>query len=287
MRWSGNLITVKAPAKINLTLEVLGKRPDGYHEIRSIFQAIAFYDTLTFNSTPGVSISCDLPEWSAAKSLVSKAAVLLQQYSHVKKGAAIRIDKQILVSSGLGGDSSDAAAALRGLNQLWKLDLSTDKLLALASQLGSDVPFFLHGGTAFASGRGEVLESLPSFPRMWVLLVIPDIPAVPRKTTRMYAALKPSHFTDGSITQNLAVSLKKGINFDPSLLFNTFENIAFEIYSRLAAYKEHLLKLGASRVHLAGSGPTLYTVFPHRAPAQDFYQRCQEQGMKINLAETI
>jgi 4-diphosphocytidyl-2-C-methyl-D-erythritol kinase len=281
------LITLKAPAKINLTLEVQRRRQDGYHEIHSVLQTIAMYDTLHFRTAPGISIKCDMPGWSAEKSLVGKAVRLLQESTAGIKGAAIEIEKRIPLLSGLGGDSSDAAAALRALNRLWKLHLSQDKLFSLAASLGADVPFFLRGGTALAEGRGETITPLPSIPGMWAVLVLPDVPVAPGKTARMYAALKPSHFTDGSIAQRLMETLHKGGFPDLSLLFNSFENIAFEKYPGLSVYKEHVIKLGAPHVHLAGSGPALFTMFNDKSKTDELYRCCKDQGMNVFLVSTL
>lgn len=281
------MMTLKAPAKINLTLEVLRKRPDGFHEIRSILQTIDLSDTLYIQSGKGISFRCDMDGWSAQKSLLSKAVTLLRGETGCNLGADIRIEKRIPLLSGLGGDSSDAVALLKALNTMWKLNLSDEKLTGLALILGSDVPFFFKGGMALAQGRGEILSPLPPLEKLWVLLVFPDIPVGLDKTAKMYASLKSSHFTDGSVTQKLAESLKKGKPFDNSLLFNTFENVAFEVFKGLDIYKEHLVKLGAPSVHLAGSGPALFTLFKDKPAAEDLHQRCKKQGIKSYLANTL
>ncbi|MCJ7604690.1 MAG: 4-(cytidine 5'-diphospho)-2-C-methyl-D-erythritol kinase, partial [Dehalococcoidales bacterium] len=197
------MLTLKTPAKINLTLEVLGKRPDGYHEIRSVLQAVGLYDTLTFEKSRKLSVTGSLPEWKAEASLVTKAAQLLQGATGYKKGASIHVEKRIPLMSGLGGDSSDAAATLTGLNQLWSLGLEREKLAELGSKLGSDVAFFLSGGTALAEGRGELVTLLPSLPRKWVVLMMPEVPVEAGKTAEMYFNLKPEHYTDGQTTRRL------------------------------------------------------------------------------------
>ena len=281
------MVTIKAPAKINLTLEVLRKRSDGFHDIRSVLQAVDLYDTLHIEAGKGISFKCDMEGWSAEKSLVSRAVKLLQESADCNKGAEIKIEKRISLMSGLGGDSSDAAALLRALNDFWGLHLSQEKLIELASQLGSDVAFFLRGGTALATGRGETITALPPLAAMWVVLVVPDVPVEPGKTGKMYAALKPPHFTDGKITEKLVETLHKGIAFNPSLLFNTFENIAFDNFKGLMVYKEHLIKLGAPRVHLAGSGPALFTIFQEKSKAGELYKRCKTQGINVYLAATL
>ncbi|HEX9975803.1 MAG TPA: 4-(cytidine 5'-diphospho)-2-C-methyl-D-erythritol kinase, partial [Dehalococcoidales bacterium] len=220
------MIAISAPAKINLTLEVLGKRDDGYHEIRSVIQTISLCDNLTFEPANSLEFKSDSAEWAAEKSLVSRAAMLLQPTGSHSHGATIGVKKRIPLLSGLGGDSSDAAATLEGLNKLWKLGLSREDLLPLARQLGSDVAFFLYGGTALVEGRGEKITPLPPLPQRWVVLAIPDTPRLPEKTKRLYARLKINHYTDGQITEKFIKALKEGKELKPSLLFNTFENVA-------------------------------------------------------------
>jgi len=280
------MLTVLAPAKINLTLEVLGERPDGYHEIRSLIQTIDLCDSLRFQVSHNIKFGCDNPELVVAESLISRATALLQETTGCSKGATIEITKRIPLSAGLGGDSSDAAAILYGLNRLWELGLSLKELTELALKLGSDVPFFLYGGTALAEGRGEIITPLPPLPQRWVVLMIPPLPHMAEKTKRLYASLKPSHYTDGKITENFIKALKEGREFKPSMLFNTFENVAFEQFPGLEVYKGHFLKLGAPSVHLAGSGPALFTLVEDRAEAEDLYTRCKQQGMECYLAET-
>ena len=281
------MLTVRAPAKINLTLEVLGERPDGFHEIRSLFQAINLCDSLSFSLSDKLRFACDDADFIPEESLVSRAAALLQQTSDFSKGATIEIKKSIPLTAGLGGDSSDAAAVLSGLNKLWDLGLSLPELVELAPRLGSDVAFFVYGGTALVEGRGERVIPLPSLPRSWVVLLMPPLPRVPEKTAQLYAALKPGHYTDGQVTQKLTSQLNEGGEFKPSLLFNTFENVAFDFFPELKVYREHYLKLGAQDVHLAGSGPTLFTIMEDKAQAEELYQRCQDQGLESYLVETL
>ncbi|GAI41543.1 unnamed protein product, partial [marine sediment metagenome] len=173
------MLTVKAPAKVNLTLEVLGKRPDGYHEIRSVIQTINLCDSLRFRLNDKLQFGSDNPDFVVEESLVSRAAALLRQTTGCSKGARIEIGKRIPLASGLGGDSSDAAAILRGLNKLWRLGLSSAELLELAPRLGSDVAFFLYGGMALVEGRGERVTPLPPLPHRWVVLLMPPVPGMP------------------------------------------------------------------------------------------------------------
>jgi 4-diphosphocytidyl-2-C-methyl-D-erythritol kinase len=278
------MLTERAPAKINLTLEVLGRRPDGFHEVRSIIQAIDLCDYLYFDEIEGTGITCDMPGWAPEKSLVTKALDLLREATGGRMGVSLKIEKHIPLLAGLGGDSSNAAAVLRGLDRLWGLGLPDEKLAETAARLGSDVVFFLRGGTALAEGRGEQVTPLPSPPERWIVLVVPDIAREEGKTGKMYAALKQEHFTGGDITIKGAAALRRG-GFADELLFNTFENVAFEDF-RMRTYVEHLLKMGAPRVHLAGAGPALFAMFQDGAGAESLYRSCRGQGMEAYLAKT-
>jgi len=280
------MVEVKAPAKINLTMEVLGERPDGFHEIRSVIQTIDLHDTLRFHSGRKLQFRCDGPGFVIEESLVPKAAALLQEASGCTKGATIEVKKRIPLVAGLGGDSSDAAAVLSGLNKLWNLRLSTPKLGELAARLGSDVPFFLYRGTALLEGRGEVVKALPPLSRWWVVLLLPPFSKVPEKTRQLYASLKPDHYTDGQITEKLVGFLNEGRSFRPLMLHNAFEGVAFDLFPKLKLYRDHFVKLGAYRVHVAGSGPALFTMMDDQMQAENLYARCQLQGLESYLAST-
>jgi 4-diphosphocytidyl-2-C-methyl-D-erythritol kinase len=189
--------------------------------------------------------------------------------------------------SGLGGDSSDAAAILRGLNQLWDLGLPLPELVRLASQLGSDVAFFLYGGTALVRGRGEIVTPLSSLPHTWVVLVIPPVPEIPNKTGRLYAAIKSEHYTKGQITDRLLATLNSGGEVTPSMLFNVFESVAWDMLNQLSEYREQFLKAGADYVHLAGSGPALFTLIKDKIQADKIHESLQRQGLEAYLVETL
>jgi len=281
------MLTVLAPAKINLTLEVLAKRQDGFHEIRSVIQTINLCDSLSFQLSQDITFEPDMPDWIAEESLVSRAVSLLKETTGCSEGVTVEVKKRIPMMSGLGGDSSDAAAVLRGLNQLWGLNLSKDKLLELARQLGSDVAFFLYGGTALVEGRGEIVTPLPPLPHRWVVLAIPPVPRLPGKTKQLYESLGANHYTDGQITQRLAEELKAGGEFTSSLLFNTFENVAFTSFAGLDVSRSHFVKIGAADVHLAGSGPALFTVVKDKDKAEELCILLQNQRLEPYLTETL
>jgi 4-diphosphocytidyl-2-C-methyl-D-erythritol kinase len=284
------VLTVTALAKINLTLEVLGKRPDGYHSIRSVIQTVNLCDRLHFKLSRQTEFKCpsaEGPEWAAEKSLVSHTVDLVRKITGYSEGVTIEVEKRIPLVSGLGGDSSDAVATLKGLNKLWQLGLPAEKLHELATQLGSDVPFFLNGGTALMEGRGETITPLPPLAETWLILMIPAIPRPPRKTEQLYAALKTNHYTDGQITERLTKEIRNGKKLNPALLFNTFENVAFERYAELAVYRDHILKIGATNVHLAGSGPALFTVVNNKAEGEDIVKRLKSQHLDLHLVQTM
>ena len=281
------MLTVLAPAKLNLTLEVLAKRRDGFHEIRSVIQTINLCDSLHFQLSQNIEFKSSMPDLIPEDSLVSKATSLLRQATGCSNGATIEVSKRIPLVSGLGGDSSDAAATLRGLNKLWGLGLSPPELLELASQLGSDVAFFVYGGTAVVKGRGEVVTPLPSLPHMWVVVMVPPVPRMPGKTERLYASLKARHYTDGQITDRLVAWLTGGGEVTPSSLSNVFDDVAFDSFTGLGEYWQQFLEAGAQEVHLAGSGPSLFALIKDKAQAEKLYLNLQQQGLESYLTDTL
>ena len=273
-----------APAKVNLTLEVMGKRPDGYHEIRSIMQTVSIFDSLEFTHADTVEVLSGNPGWQAEASLVPRAAAALQGETGCLKGARIVVNKLIPLFSGLGGDSSDAAATLTGLASLWGLDIHVAELTNVAAGLGSDVPFFIRGGTALAEGRGEVVTPLPPFPRRYLVIVVPDVPGHSGKTRRQFESLKEADFTSGEITKKMAVAISSGR--EPPALYNVFEAVVFGPDSPLNPYVGMLAKSGADNLHLAGSGPAMFSVFEDREAAAALHVRWLKSGLDTFLAET-
>ncbi len=281
------MLTVSACAKVNLTLEVLGKRPDGYHNIASIMQAIDLCDTLTFEPHSDISLKCSVPSLNAPQNLVLRAARMLAKQSGTSQGARIYLDKRIPEAGGLGGGSSDAASALKGLNQLWGLGLSTENLAERAAALGSDVAFFLYGGTALASGRGEKITPLKPATEAWLVLLIPAIELTPEKTERLYGQTTSSIYTDGKATNRLKAHLETGRPMQPSWMFNVFEKVAFDFFPGLSVYKQRFLHAGAHSVHLAGSGPTLFTIAADQHEAHDIWHRLRGMGLSAEMARTV
>ena len=277
-------LTVRAPAKINLTLEVLSKRGDGYHEIRSVIQTIDLCDIITIDEGKDTSFKSTIKEWDPEMSLVSKAVHLFREVTGITRNVSITIEKNIPMMAGLGGDSSDAAAVLRGLNRLYETNLPKEELHRIAEQLGSDVPFFLYGGTALIEGRGEIVTPLPSVPEMCLVLAVPSIDTLPGKTGRLFQRLTANHYTGGEVTGRFVEILTSGEKIPP--LFNTFENIAYDVFPGLGVFREHFIKLGAEKVHLAGSGPVLFTVVTDLSAAEDLYRQLEKQRMNPILSKT-
>ena len=259
-----------AAAKINWTLEVLGRRGDGYHEVRSLIQTVGLCDALEFTPADRLELQVEGAHQPSQHDLVLRAAALLGGGGG--GGARIRLNKRVPVAAGLGGGSSDAAAALRGLNELWRLGYSDARLAEMGAGVGSDVAFFVYGGTALAEGRGERITSLPDLPPTWLVLLAPPF-RLPEKTGRMYAALTPAGFTDGARTEALQRRLHRGLPIADADLYNVFQRAAYEVFEGLDAYRDALLAAGARRVHLAGSGPALFALSPDEGTARAVHER--------------
>jgi len=277
----------EAYAKINLTLEITGKRTDGYHEIASVVQVIDLRDTLYFRPDDHISLSCSVPQLAWPGNLVIQAVKLLQDAVGTRRGVAISLDKGIPVAAGLGGGSSDAAVTLEAVKEMWGLGLGRESLCGMAARLGSDVPFFVGGGrTAVLAGRGEKVTYLPSPPRSWVVLVRPPI-QIANKTREMYARVSPSQFTTGDYTRTMAEAIEKGDRVALELCYNVFDDIGFSSLGKLADYRDRFLTAGAAQVHLAGSGPALFSLVQDRSEAEDICRRLRKQNVEVYVAETV
>lgn len=266
-------MNVKAPAKINLALDIVGKLPDGYHQISTIFQQIPLFDELTFRkaATPEIRMSCHHPGVPGGeKNLVHRAALLLlssykNSLTYQKwPGLNIMLKKNIPVAAGLGGGSSDAAATLRALNALWNLEFSLEKLECLGAKIGMDVPFFLHGGTARATHCGEKIQPLPALRISPVLIIVPKNV---RKLSTAVQYQKIDHYSHGLHEKNTKKLAKMIINRTPIAAIDTdfFHNDFDALYAGIfALLQKKLYKAGATAVHCCGSGPAFYALFTAR-----------------------
>ena len=279
---------LRAPAKVNLGLEIVGRRADGYHDLVTIFQTVALYDELTLTPAPTgpLALTAD-PALGGEGNLVLRAARALAAHSGVAAGATLALTKRIPVAAGLGGGSSDAAATLRGLRAAWALDITDATLAELATSLGADVPFFLRGGTALATGIGERLVSLPPPAPLWFVLLTPTLPLPPDKTRQLYGALKPADFGDGARTEAQAARLRRGESLDPALLVNSFAGPLYRLLPALATWRDRFLAAGADWVQPSGSGPTLYTLAPSAEMGQAIAARLGQDGARVEVVQSL
>jgi len=271
-------LTLSAPAKLNLGLEVTGRRSDDFHDLVTIFQAVTLEDTLTLSvlspshATVGqhkTTFSCSDPVLAGPDNLVTRAVDLVRSVTGRDDPLAVTLTKAIPAASGLGGASSDAATTLIGLNDLWSLGLSGPDLNRLALRLGSDVPFFLLGGCALAVGRGERLRSLGIVAAPWFVVVAPALSApIPRKTQSLFAALSIDDMTSGEKVRIQAAGLESGDALDPDLLDNSFERQLYRLRPELERVRDALSLAGAPFVAVSGAGPSHYSAVESRGDAE-------------------
>ena len=279
-------VTVTAPAKVNLTLEVLGKREDGYHEIASVMQAISFFDTVTFLPSDEIKVLAEIEDLETWDNLVYRAAMLLRDTSGVSAGAEVQLDKQIPLASGLGGGSSDAAATLLGLDRLWSLGLGEEELKELAAQLGSDVPFFVTGGTALVEGRGEQVSNVKAPPTLCLVLAFPDH-RLENKTATAYKTLSHTDHTDGRRTADLVERIEAGAEITHDSLFNVFDRVAAQIFPGIGGSRSILQEASGMPVHLSGAGPTLFSSVDGPDEGERVVSKCVAQGLDSRLVRTL
>lgn len=260
-------LTLAAPAKINLGLEVTGRRRDGYHDLVTVFVTLALHDTVILEPADELTVDCSMPALAGSSNLVWRAAELLRETARERgcwsadakeAGARIGIKKRVPVAGGLGGGSSDAVAALVGLRRLWNVPVDDADLASVAARLGADGPFFLGGGAALATGRGDRCQRLELPPSRDLILIHPDVPEVTGKTAHLYRALRASDFSDGSTVLSVAEALRASRWPPPGLIVNTFARAARAVFPGLGDTISVVERSLGSPVHLTGSGPTLY-----------------------------
>jgi 4-diphosphocytidyl-2-C-methyl-D-erythritol kinase len=269
-------LEILAPAKLNLGLEVIGRRDDGFHEIATIFVAIDLYDRLTLTPSDDLELTCDDDALAGSANLAYRALHVLREEINHPDGARIELSKRIPAAAGLGGGSSDAAAALIGGRDLWGSDVSDDRLHEIAARLGSDVPFFLRGGCAVGRGRGELLEPLPLPEGLWFVVVVPDV-MIPRKTATLFSLLNDGDFSDGSRIADQTGRLASGLPLDEALLGNAFARTLYELAPELADLPEVMIGAGASTVVISGAGPAHYAVVSDDVEAEEIAARVRER----------
>jgi 4-diphosphocytidyl-2-C-methyl-D-erythritol kinase len=276
--------------KINWTLQVLGKRPDGYHELVTVLQTISLRYELTFSGSDDEEfvLSCNDPEIPVDQTnLISRAACALRERTGQHKGVNVHLEKQIPSQAGLGGGSSNAAVALLALNELWSCGLSLGELSSVAATIGADVPFFLMAGTAMGEGTGTKLSALPDAPQRQLIIVSPRAGV---STTDAYEALNRPSLTTYSSTSILARSFAASnlADCDQWQLENDFENMIFEIEPEIRRAKKALLDSGARGALLAGSGSSVFGIFPDEESRQRGLDSLKvETGWRVFSCNTI
>ena len=281
-----------AAAKINLGLKVLNRRPDGYHNLESVMQQVSLADYLTFErvSSPGWQFKSTVPRLGGEDNLVCRAArFLAKRVGASPPGVKITLYKNIPSGAGLGGGSSDAAATLRGLNIFWRLGLSSRELAELGASLGSDIPFFLHGGgTAFARGRGELISPLPPLPLFWVVLAKPSRLSI--STASVYGGLeeKMSPVLSPNILREAILKADREaiLNWLGTGAINSLQSSVLTCYPRLGRLRRRMGELGL-KAAMSGSGPTFFALSNSYSLARQAAQILQAEGYRAILCWTV
>jgi len=280
------ILRLPAYAKVNLGLEILGRRADGFHEIVSVTQIVSLADTVEVTTSDTLSIEMDPPLVGEGDNLAGTAALALASDTGRAPTAAVRIVKRIPLAAGLGGGSSDAAATLRLLDRLWGTSLGTARLTRIAAALGSDVPLFLGGGLSLVRGRGEIVAPLKSTAPYALLLMYPG-GAPPDKTRALYEALSPGDFGDGSATRSLGDWLRACRSVQEAALVNGFDAAADRVYPGFAGLRAELVGLLGRPVHLSGAGPTLFALFDRSGTARTAAEQVRRPGLITFVARSV
>lgn len=277
-------VTLKALAKINLGLDVLGKRENGYHDVRMIMQTIYLYDNVTLSKTeePGIQLETNLFYLPIdTNNIAYKAAKLLIDEFHIQEGIHIKLEKHIPVAAGMAGGSSNAAAVLVGMNRLFSLGLSEEALMKRGVTLGADVPYCIMRGTVLAEGIGEILTPLPALPKCYVLIAKPGI-SVSTKT--VYEKLDAGAIKDHPDIDGILEGLEsQDIKKIASSMGNVLERVTIEEYPVIEKIKNAMKEAGALNAMMSGSGPTVFGIFENRQTAKEAQRKLRE----MNIAKQV
>ncbi|MEN1966466.1 4-(cytidine 5'-diphospho)-2-C-methyl-D-erythritol kinase [Lentibacillus sp. N15] len=261
----------RAPAKINLSLDVLRKREDGFHEVAMIMTAIDLVDRIELHplAEDRIEVAADnqyVP--NNERNLAYKAAAILKDKYHVREGVRIKIEKNIPVSAGLGGGSSDAAAVLRGLNQMWSINNSLKELASIGEEIGSDVPFCVYSTTALATGHGERIQELSSPPSCYVVLAKPNIGV---STRGVFQRVDLSEIIHPNTNEVLTAIEQADFGSLAANIGNALESITFRLHPEVEQIKKKMIQSGANGVLMSGSGPTIVGLVEHYSKARRIY----------------
>ncbi|MBO40249.1 MAG: 4-(cytidine 5'-diphospho)-2-C-methyl-D-erythritol kinase [Chloroflexi bacterium] len=283
-----------APAKINIALEVVNKRSDGFHNIDTVMSAISLSDTVTLTKTSpnsGVrlkTLGVGTNPIAQSDNLALRAATLLADRASIKRpDVNIELEKRIPLSAGLGGGSSDAAAVLRGLNVLWDINWPPDKIANLGSELGSDIPFFVYGGCARCTGRGEVVSPLPDGWSMNLVVLMPIVPYIKNKTSLMFQNLTTSDFSDGRHSWRVAQRLARGAPPATADIVNGFESTFSRLYPNVLSQFESYDFERTTQLHLSGAGPAVFTFLRKDAEFELLREHFQKLGAQCFMTQTL
>lgn len=277
------MITLNAHAKINLSLDVLNKRDDGYHNLKMIMQTLQLHDIITIQEIKsGIEIECDAPYVPSNNSNIAyKAAEILIQKFGLNSGVRIKIEKIIPVAAGLAGGSSDAAAVLKGMNNLFDLGMNQQQLMDIGKTIGADVPYCIVGGTALAEGIGEIITPLPKMDAIPVILIKPRFGV---STASVFKSLQIDKITDIPKTDLLIEALKnKDTNFIGKNLCNVLESVTVERYPLIDKIKRELMSKGSMGSIMSGSGPTVFGLFEDDGIAKKAYDKINKNRVDCIL----
>jgi 4-diphosphocytidyl-2-C-methyl-D-erythritol kinase len=281
-------VALKAYAKVNLGLAVIGRRTDGFHELRTVYQSISLADDIEVSLSRGprsIDLQCSGIEVPAGgDNLAQRAAEAVTAHCNIDARVRIRLNKCIPTGSGLGGGSSDAAAVIRGLLAVSRKEMENSAVLRIASSLGSDVPFFLFGGTALGVGRGEEIYPLPEPARRSCVVIFPGVSI---STREAYARLNAPLLTTQEAAHNIELFCSELNSRGATRLSNDFERVAFELVPSLADVKQVLLRCGASQAALSGSGSAVFGLFDSRKQATLAAERLSGKGLQVLLTRTV
>jgi 4-diphosphocytidyl-2C-methyl-D-erythritol kinase len=271
-----------------LSLRVLGKRADGFHELCTIFQTVSLKDYLTFGEHEKIILTCDKKEIPAdGRNLIVKAALKLREKYKIETGASIRLEKNIPSPGGLGGGSSNAAVALLGLVKLWQIKFDFSEILEIGETLGSDVPFFFYGGTALGAERGNKITEMNDLPEARLLIVTPDVAV---STAKAFEGLNAPHLTNISPKSILQICCNEADSFDLHRLnpVNDFENTIFKLEPEIKIVRNKLLNFGAQTALLSGSGASVFGVFNKLEELQAAFDKLKkESSWRVFSVKTV
>ncbi len=274
-----NEYQLKAFAKINLGLDVVCKLPNGYHEVKMIMQNVGIYDELTLAKIPeGITMTCDDAELPTDENnLVYKAAKLMLAEYHITEGVRIHLNKNIPIAAGMAGGSTDAAAVMKGINELFALNAPLTRLMELGVRIGADVPYCIMGGTALAEGIGENLTPLPPMPHCLILVAKPDINVSTKYVYEHLDAAPIAHHPDiDGMTEAIRAGDLQGIL---NRMENVLETVTVPAHPIINTIKNRMLALGAANSLMSGSGPTVFGIFTEDETARKAFEQIKDEGL--------